>query len=1257
MNAFSQGQGTLKGKIRDNKGEAIPFVNVRIYSKGNMVLGTVGDLEGNYTAKPLSPGVYNIMYTAVGVDTALIKGVSIQADQTSFQDVKMGTGAVTLKVFEVGAKLVQKDQTQIKTTMSREEIKSLPGRSAADVAKTVGGIYSQDDGQGKLNSRGGRDDANYYYIDGVKIKGSSTLPKAALEQVSVVTGGMPAQYGDVTGAIISITTRGAAREYSGGIDYQTSGAKFGSKVYGLDAMGYNLLEFNATGPLLWKKDETGKKTDPLIGFFIAGNATHIVDPLPSATGMWKVKDEKQAELNENPFRYSSTGTSTFLNAEYLRLNDLEKIKTRLNVVSQGINLNTKLDFNLNKTTTLTLGGASDNTKRNDDRYRSNSSEASARGNLLAYTLMNYDHNPQVLDNSYRVYARLTQRFLNDPSAAEGSAVIKNAYYTLQVDYQNTTQKNWDENLKDNLFAYGYYGKYKTYQTRDYAFGTDSVTGVQGLLQTTFKDTLVTFTPDYTYNRNGVKMVESYYKLFGWEGFDSEGRPKYDATKAGENLRNLSNVSLGGGLRNGDAPRDVYDMWRTSALVNNNMYKEQTEQYRLTAMGSADIKDHAIMLGFEYEQRVERTFNVGDPAGLWTLGRQLVNRHISNLDKLHPHIIQVSTYPLINYDRLNGSPDSLWGGGFNGANPQSYFDYNLRKKLELNPDGVDYIDFDSYGPETYSLGMFSPDELLNNGNAKVDVRGYDYTGKKITNYSTDWVNKFFTDKDALGNYVRAIAPYRPIYVAGYIQDKFAFDDLIFNVGVRVDRFDANQQILVDPWVLFPTVKAGEDLSKYVSDLGNYKKPANVGDDYVVYVDNVKSPTAVTGYRNGNTWYNAAGTEIQDASVLEGSSGKVSPLLVDRQKTNSQDIGASSFKDYRPRTAVMPRISFSFPVSDEALFFAHYDVLTKRPTTGNQINLVDYFYLNSIQSNLVNNPDLGLEQTIDYEVGFQQSLSKTSALTITSFYRENRNNVQVYNLQQAYPNGYISFANIDFGTVKGFTFKYELKATDNLRARISYTLQFADGTGSNAQGGLNLARSGKPNLRTLIPLSFDQRHAVIANIDYRYGDGKSYNGPVLFGKRILENMGANAVFNLGSGTPYSQQKLPTATGLISGAGASALQGQLNGARNPWQFVVNLGVDKNFNLKWGKKEGSTDAKKVTPFGIYLQIENLLNTLNIASVYRATGNPNDDGYLTAAQFQNVIESQIDPVSFRQLYLLKVNNGSNYTLPRRMKIGFRLDF
>ena len=78
-----------------------------------------------------------------------------------------------------------------------------------------------------------------------------------------------------------------------------------------------------------------------------------------------------------------------------------------------------------------------------------------------------------------------------------------------------------------------------------------------------------------------------------------------------------------------------------------------------------------------------------------------------------------------------------------------------------------------------------------------------------------------------------------------------------------------------------------------------------------------------------------------------------------------------------------------------------------------------------------------------------------------------------------------------------------------------------------------------------------------------------------------------------------------------------GSINGSRLPWQFRFNAKLNKNFEIKWTKKKSSY-------VNVYLQVQNLLNTKNIISVYRATGNPEDDGYLTAAESQNDIMSRI---------------------------------
>jgi hypothetical protein len=60
---------------------------------------------------------------------------------------------------------------------------------------------------GNVNIRGAREDANYYYIDGVKVRGSSNLPKSYIGEVTVYTGSIPANYGDITGGVISIESK------------------------------------------------------------------------------------------------------------------------------------------------------------------------------------------------------------------------------------------------------------------------------------------------------------------------------------------------------------------------------------------------------------------------------------------------------------------------------------------------------------------------------------------------------------------------------------------------------------------------------------------------------------------------------------------------------------------------------------------------------------------------------------------------------------------------------------------------------------------------------------------------------------------------------------------------------------------------------------------------------------------------------------------------------------------------------------------
>jgi hypothetical protein len=1228
--AYSQGTGKIKGLVVDKAtDEPLPFVGVLIEQNGVMKASSTTDFDGVFLVSSLTPGKYTVKVKFVGYNDVVINDVVVSNEKITFlegdQKIAMNASdASTLnevEVIEYSVPLIDKDGGASGGTVTRDDIAKMPGRSATSIATTVGGVYQDAGSQGDISVRGSRSSSTYYFIDGIKVRGSTNLPKAAIQEVQVITGGLPANYGDATGGIISVTTRGPSSFYYGGIDILTSGFAaggnalgYGKKVYGLDQFAYNLVEGSISGPLLMKKDSTGKKVRPIVGFFLSGNYNSQLDPRPvhNKIGNYRLKEETRNALLDpeqlGPLRPTGTGTGAFYNTDFLQSSDFEKVSWRQNAAAQSVSAAGKIDVNTGPNVNLTFGGQFNYAAGADYGFTN--------------SLMNWENNSESQETTWRAYGRFTQRFAADDEKAK----IKNAYYSLMVDYSKTTNKTWDPRHKDNVFAYGYAGVFDIYSQRSYEFNDLGQRVHNG-----YEDTLVIFTPS-SVNSSLASVTSQYFGLYN----TVEG-----------NYDNLDNISQGNALRNGDQPNSIYGVWNNLGLRTASYGFSDANQFRITGSGSADIGDHALTIGFEFEQRTDRSYTVGPYASnvrnLWNHMRQLANNHIQELDVNNPYITQFGTFQQLDFERLNASP-----GEYQGGDAQSYFDYNLRSKLGMDTDGNSWINIDGLDPSLFTIDMFSADELLNDGNNYVSYFGYDHVGNKIKNASFE---DFFNDVDEFGNNTRLIPAFQPIYASGYIMDKFAFDNLIFNVGVRVDRFDANQPVLKDNWLLYQAKTVGE--VDAASEFGS-AHPTNMESDYVVYVNDINDPTAINGYRRDNgdgtsTWYNASGVEITDPQLIYTASG-VAPYLIDDP---TEDIKADAFEDYKPQINVMPRIAFSFPISDEALFFAHYDILTKRPTDGNRFDILDYYFIRN-QNVIVNNPNLRPETTIDYELGFQQVLSKRSSLKISAFYREQRNQVALVNYTGAYPETYTSWGNIDFGTVKGLTVAYDLRRTGNLWLRASYTLQFAEGTGSDAASALNLVNSGQPNLRTIYPYSYDQRHAITATLDYRYGSGIDYNGPVIKGVKLLENTGVNVVSYIGSGTPYNAQSLITDAASIS-PNAGVLEGQISGSRKPGQFRTDMQIDRSFDLRFGKKD---DKQAKTAFlNVYFQINNVFNTLNVVNVYRYTGVPGDDGYLNSPLYQDRVQSINDKESYDNYYALKVNNPFNYGLPRTIRLGVNFSF
>jgi hypothetical protein len=1199
-------EGKLAGTVSDGETkEAVIGAQIKLLQNGAKKGMAMSDVDGTFTISSIDPGVYTVQITYLGFDTLRLEGVEIKAGATTdLEPDKTTLSKGQLKVVTVTYNGLNQDNTEDIHSTTGKEFQKMAFQGYNSVLLTQGGVTT--DGGGNISIKGDRPGGSVYFVDGMRVgSGAANIPKSSIANIDIITGGLPAEYGDFTGGVVSVTTIGPSANFQGGITGLTS--QF------IDPFKYNLVEGYLTGPLIKNKKDPSKA---ILGFALSGNYTNIGTSNPPPIDLYRVKDDVLAQIKANPVRQSPIGQGYISNASFVTMDQMQKTRVEANTDQSTYSFTGKMDFQPADNIDITVGGTVDNSTRNAFVY--------------TFAMFNSDNNPQVINNNYRGFARFRQSFKSD-----SNSVIRDAFYTIQFTYTDGESLVQDPRLKDNYFGYGYLGRFDRMYTPVYLYTKDSINGKQVLANYLqgYQETSVRFTP------GGLNIdAENYTKEF----FDLHGGT----------VNSFDAIRSQGGLVNGQAPSLVYSLWSAPGTIYGSYSKSQGQTYDLTASGTATInKKHTIKFGIEYKQDVSRSFTVGGNFNtsildLWSLGRNLLNTHITQLDKKNPQLVY-----------SNGSFTDTVNYYYQVApGVQSNFDKNFREYLinqgarDENGKLVDQqtqINIDQYKPSDLKLSFFSPDELLSNGHSYVNAYGYDYQGNKLTGKQSI--------EDFLDPLKRSEGAYNPIYTAGYIQDKFELKNIKFNIGLRVDRFDANQKVLVDPYSLYPVKTAGEVTSIHGV---NVTHPGNIGSDYYVYVDDITNPTKITGYRNGAVWYDANGTEEPDPKQIAQLSrtGTIAPYLVD---PNQKTISVASFRDYIPQVNIMPRVSFSFPISTVSNFYANYTVLTKRP--GSNFGALDYYYYMQNRSTLtLPNPDLKPEQVTKYEIGFKQAITRYALISINAYYEQFKNLIQLERFNYAYPVTYTSYGNLDFSTVKGITVGFDTKNTidhpfSGLTISANYTLQFADGTGSGATTAGDILAAGYPNLRTIFPLDYDARNVINCVLDYRFGMLDDYVGPISkSGKKWLEDAGINLTLSAKSGTPYTAQSNVTPEVEVGVANRSAIVGTVNGERLPWQFRADLKVDKNFALGTGKNRKSHQPLVLN---VYVQVQNLLDARNIISVYRYTGLPNSDGYLESANGRSEASNSASQQAFIDQYNVKLNNPNNYIAPRFVRLGAAINF
>lgn len=1274
---FAQTTGSLQGKVIDvGNDEGLPFANVVLEKEGVQVSGTQTDFDGNYNFSNVSAGTFDVLVSYVGFPTVKTEGVVIKLGQVVRFDIEMEEGADFEIKDSTGQKqeiivrgyripLIEQDATSGGQTLGAEDIKNLATRNIGSITATTAGVNQTDEGEA-VNSNGSRSSSNDTYIDGVRVIGNFGIPETEIDQVQIITSGIPAEFGDATGSITNIITKGPSSKVTGGVQLETS--QF------LDAFAANRADAYFSGPIIAKpminslgdtlmKDGKVKKST-ILGYRFAGVYSTTLDNRPSALGSFKLKEDKLNEILANPLVANPSGSGRVYSADFITKDDLEVTQVRPNARESYAVANAKIDFKPNQDFYFVAGGQAQfswgNTANADNR------------------LFNYQYNPTYRDNTWRVSGRFRHSVSatqpggdsEDSDSTTIQPVFQNFSYELQGDYSQANGSNEDPRYKDRLWEYGYVGKF--YQSRVPVIGAvDSV-----FITNTVGDTI------------GVNVEDGHLAFFN--SFDRY-EPNTDINPGLASYNNLIpqpngvDPITGNFVFNPDAPTtidqmeiingqqtgargSVYGLFNAphqlGGLSGPSYGKDNRSQVRANVKANFDLVmaqksgspiRHSVQLGGTFEQRIERAYNI-NPFSLWRLASQTVNNHISNAtDPTRPtgetfydpaRQRQYNLYEaLIRIDDEGKEVD------------QSLFAQRLREELGL--DKRDWVNVHELTPDQMSLEWFEPTTLIQGRSRVMNYYGYDYLGN-ATGTDIDFFS-FFTETQILedGREVntRPIAPNKPIYAAGYIQDKFTYKDIICNLGVRFDSYDANTKVLRDPYSItgYETAAEFESIGSLygAGQDATYNRPDNIEDDFAVYVNDNNKDAVVVGYRNGEEWFNVDGNPVNNPGELGSTivpalkgfgSGKVDPQGEDYDPT-------VAFRDYTPSLIVMPRIAFSFPISKEANFYANYDVLSQRPPSGALATPYTYYNFREIiastnNSRIIGNPNLKPQRTINYEVGFQQKLTDFSKFKVSLLYREERDLIQVREFINAYPSTYSSYGNSDFSTTKAFKLEYDMRESNNLRVLANYTLAFSEGTGSSPTSSTGIAAK---ELKYVFPLSFDQRHTFYVMMDYRFKSGDKYNGPKIGKFDVLENTGINLAFNANSGRPYTRKEIP---GGVVGTSFSdrITDGSINGARMDWAFRIDLRFDRDFVI--GKK-----TKNPIRLNVYLRIQNLLNTQNSLRVYTTTGSPTDDGFLTTAGSPGPGFAASQPDSYETLYDLRMNNPFNISRPRRIFLGLRFSF
>ncbi|MBK5292298.1 MAG: TonB-dependent receptor [Acidobacteriia bacterium] len=224
-------RGTVAGSITDPSGAIVPNAEVIMRNLDTGVLSrTVTNEIGLFTLSNIPIGRYEIRITAPGFKVHTRSAITLTVAQTLRMDVALETGTVQESVtVSADASLLQVDNAQVTTTIQSKVITDLPlsfagGRAIENFAYALTPAVEGNNWTSYI--AGSPAFSKEVLIDGMSATaqiqghvGESSPTMEAVQEFTVQTSGMSAEYGRTSGAVFNFALKSGTNNFHGSAFY------------------------------------------------------------------------------------------------------------------------------------------------------------------------------------------------------------------------------------------------------------------------------------------------------------------------------------------------------------------------------------------------------------------------------------------------------------------------------------------------------------------------------------------------------------------------------------------------------------------------------------------------------------------------------------------------------------------------------------------------------------------------------------------------------------------------------------------------------------------------------------------------------------------------------------------------------------------------------------------------------------------------------------------------------------------------------